>query len=112
MKVSLLIAGLVLSGCSAIPGYEAFKIGARGLTEQTVEERQGYNDLKADVVTAVLCDMSLGAYGRLPESDVKRGVALICGIDGESSVVSIETAMEVLTLFDRLRGEPLVPTRP
>lgn len=79
--IALLLAGsLVLAGCSAIPGYEAYKVAASGLVDQTIQDRMEWNDGKAEVVRALNCDISLGAYSRMPDGDVKTGVALICGI--------------------------------
>ena len=77
--VGSILAALLASGCSLIPGYEAYKTAASGVVDQTILERMEYNDAKANVVRALNCDISLGAYARMPEGDVKKGVGLICG---------------------------------
>lgn len=74
-------AALLLGGCSTvIPGYAEFKTVASGALDQAVIDRQNYNDRKADVVTTMTCDISVGAYARMAAGDIKRGVGLICGL--------------------------------
>lgn len=77
----LILAFLGLAGCSAVPGYDAFQMAASGYVDQATADRMAYNDKKAALVGALTCDMSVGAYARMPEGNVKRGVALICGLD-------------------------------
>lgn len=80
MRAILLAGGLLLAGCSAIPGYSEYSMIAKGALDQAVVDRQNYNDAKATVVTTLTCDISVGAYARMAAGDVKRGVGLICGL--------------------------------
>jgi hypothetical protein len=41
-----------------------------------------YNDKKADAISKIACDISIGAYSRLAEGNVKQGFALLCGLPG------------------------------
>src|SRR5262245_1903885 len=79
MKLIVILA-LLLGGCSAILGYSAYKTAASGAVDQAILDRMEYNDKKAVVVRSLACDMSLGAYARMPAGNVKTGVGLICGI--------------------------------
>jgi hypothetical protein len=86
--IALMIVGsLVLAGCSAIPGYEAYKVAASGLVDQTIKDRMEWNDSKAEVVRALNCDMSLGAYSRMPDGDEKLGVGIICDIIQPDAII-------------------------
>ena len=70
-----------LAGCtSVIPGYAEFKTVASGALDQAVVDRQAYNAKKAEIVTTLTCDISVGAYARMAGGDVKRGLGLICGL--------------------------------
>lgn len=76
-----LLAALLLSACSAVPGYEDYKMATSGYVDQAIVDRQQFNDKKRMILDTLVCDMSLGAYARMPPGDLKKGVALICGLN-------------------------------
>lgn len=81
MRSLFFVCSLLLSGCSAVPGYEALHMTASGYVDKSITDKMAYEDREGQVIDALSCELrSLGAYSRMPEGDIKRGVALICGI--------------------------------
>ncbi len=101
--VALALAAIVaLSGCSLIPGGGQATKALDTVIDTGVEDRQAYNDKKAAVLPLVLCDVSIGAFARLGESNVKRGMAMICGLDDGAAVASdLRAAAEI---FNAIKG--------
>jgi hypothetical protein len=96
-----LLPALAGTGCSLVPyGGEAQR-AIETAVDTGIDDRRAYNDRKAEVLPALTCDISVGAYGRMAESDVKRGVALICGLDRGRSVAADLNA--AATILDQLR---------
>lgn len=77
-----LSALLALGGCSMIPYYSQVKVIADGAIVAAEQDRMEYNDKKADAISKVACDISIGAFSRLPEGNIKQGFALLCGLPG------------------------------
>lgn len=104
--VALALAAVIgLSACSAIPGYSAFEVGVVGLTTKTVEDRRQANDLQAETTAAVACDISIGAYARMVEGNVKRGFGLICGLDDGAAVASdLKAAAEIFAAIKEMQA--------
>jgi hypothetical protein len=105
MTRSLLVAAaLALGGCSLIPGGDKAQAALDTVVTTGIRDRQHYNDEKAVVLPVLACDISVGAYGRMPESDVKRGVGLICGLDnGQAVAADLSAASEIIRALTQMR---------
>jgi len=102
---AVLLAAFTAAGCSLIPyGAEAQR-AIDTAVDTGINDRRAYNDKKAEVLPVLACDISVGAYGRMPESDVKRGVALICGLDrGQAVAADLNAAAAILGALSRTRS--------
>jgi len=102
MKTVVLGAGLFalavsVAGCSLAPGGAQAQRAVETVIDTGIDDRRAYNDKKAEVLPVLACDISVGAYGRMAESDVKRGVALICGLDrGQAVAGDLSAAAAIL----------------
>jgi len=104
--LAILALPLLLGTCSLAPGYSQYKTVASGVVDQTILDRMEYNDKKAEVIRALNCDISLGAYGRMPDGDVKRGVGLICGVNAAAANDDLVTALELLRTVQGVAPPP------
>jgi len=103
---SIAVAGLALAGCSLLPGGQA-QSAIDSVVETGIKDRQHFNDEKAAVLPVLACDISVGAYARMAESDVKRGVGLICGLDnGQAVAGDLRAAGEILRALQQMREAP------
>jgi hypothetical protein len=97
--------GLVLDGCSLLPGGDKAQAALDTVVNTGIKDRQHYNDEKAGVLPALTCDISVGAYARMAESNVKRGVGLICGLDNGQAVASdLTAATEIIRALTQMRA--------
>ena len=99
-----LLPALAATGCSLVPyGAEAQR-AIETAVDTGIDDRRAYNDKKAEVLPGLACDISVGAYGRMAESDVKRGVALICGLDrGQAVAADLNAASEIIRAITQMR---------
>ena len=110
MRTVLLGAGLLalaasIAGCSLAPGGAQAERAVETVIDTGINDRRAYNDKKAEVLPALACDISVGAYGRMAESDVKRGVALICGLDrGQAVAADLNAAAAILDQLRSMNG--------
>lgn len=107
MRAALLAAGLLLlGGCSLVPGGAEAQRAVETVVDTGITDRRAYNDKKAEVLPALACDISLGAYGRMAEGNVKRGVALICGLDqGQAVAADLNAAAAILDQLRNINGD-------
>ena len=100
-----LFPALAGTGCSLLPyGSEAQRV-IETAVDTGVDDRRAYNDKKAEVLPVLACDISVGAYGRMAESDVKRGIALICGLDrGQAAAADLNAAAAILDQLRTMSG--------
>jgi hypothetical protein len=100
-----LLPALAGAGCSLVPyGTEAQR-AIETAVDTGIDDRRAYNDKKAEVLPVLACDISVGAYGRMTESDVKRGVALICGLDrGQAVAADLNAAAAILGALSRVQN--------
>ena len=100
-----LLSALVVTGCSLLPyGAEAQR-AVETVVDTGIDDRRAYNDKKAEVLPVLACDISVGAYGRMAESDVKRGIALICGLDrGQAVAADLNAAAAILDQLRTMNG--------
>jgi hypothetical protein len=105
LLAAALFAALATTGCSLIPyGAEAQR-AIDTAVDTGIADRRAYNDKKAEVLPVLACDISVGAYGRMAESDVKRGVALICGLDrGRAVAADLDAAAAILDELRTMNG--------
>lgn len=114
MRAALLsavwLAASAVTGCSLVPyGAEAQR-AIETAVDTGIDDRRAYNDKKADVLPVLACDISVGAYGRMAESDVKRGIALICGLDrGQAVAADLNAAAAILGMLSRMQRTPAAP---
>jgi hypothetical protein len=110
MRTVLLGAGLLalaasIAGCSLAPGGAQAERAVETVIDTGINDRRAYNDKKAEVLPALACDISVGAYSRMAESDVKRGVALICGLDrGQAVEADLNAAAAILDQLRSMNG--------
>ncbi len=72
------------------PQYQALKAAAEQGVDQAISDRQEFNDTKGKVVTALPCDMSLGAAMRL-ESERKKAIIIeLCGGPPADSQITVD----------------------
>jgi hypothetical protein len=115
MRTVLLDAGLLalavsIAGCSLAPGGAQAERAVETVIDTGINDRRAYNDKKAEVLPALACDISVGAYGRMAESDVKRGVALICGLDrGQAVAADLDAAAAILGTLSQMQHVPAAP---
>ncbi len=81
MKPFLILAGLVLAGCT--PTAQAAFDAASG---QAVESVKRAEDTKAALALQAPCAMTLGAYNRLGDMTKPRAVMELCGGQAERPV--------------------------
>jgi len=99
--------GLALGGCSLLPGGDKAQAALDTVVSTGIKDRQHYNDEKANVLPALTCDISVGAYARMAESNVKRGVGLICGLDnGQAVAADLTAATEIIRALTQMRSAP------
>jgi hypothetical protein len=99
--------GLALGGCSLLPGGDKAQAALDTVVSTGIKDRQHYNDEKAGVLPALTCDISVGAYARMAESNVKRGVRLICGLDnGQAVAADLTAATEIIRALTQMRSAP------
>jgi hypothetical protein len=105
LSAAALLAALAAGGCSLVPGGAGVQRAIDTAVDTGIEDRRAYNDKKASVMPALACDISLGAYARMPEGNVKRGVALICGLDqGQTVAADLAATAAILEQLQRLPG--------
>ncbi len=95
-------AQLLLSACSLTPFGAQAKAFTNMAIDAAVQDRKDYNDTKAAVLPVLTCDISVGAYGRMPESNVKHGIGCICGL--ETNCSSGGEVVTALQLFESIRA--------
>jgi len=108
MKRSLVAATtlLALGGCSLFPGGSQAQRAIESAIASGIDDRRTYNDTKAAALPVLACDISVGAYARMAESSVKRGVALICGLDqGQAVAADLNAAAAILEQLRLMGGE-------
>jgi hypothetical protein len=105
LLAALSFAALAEAGCSLVPyGAEAEQTVAT-VVDTGISDRRAYNDKKAEVLPVLACDISVGAYGRMAESNVKRGIALICGLDrGQAVAGDLSAAAAILDQLRTMNG--------
>jgi hypothetical protein len=99
------LSALAGSGCTLLPGGAQAQRAIETAIDTGLDDRRVFNDRKAAVLPILACDISVGAYARMVESDVKRGVALICGLDqGQAVAADLSAAAAILEQLQRLQG--------
>jgi len=68
-----IVIAVALSGCAE------YMAAAGAFQQQTVKDRQSYNDLKLDTAIAATGDTSIGALSRMETGPRKCGLAMIWG---------------------------------
>jgi hypothetical protein len=106
LPIAALLAALAAGGCSLAPGGAGVQRAIETAVDAGLDDRRAYNDKKASLLPALACDISLGAYARMAESNVKRGVALICGLDqGQAVAADLNAAAAILEQLRPMTGE-------
>lgn len=100
MKAAIIAAGLalggILSGCSMFTEYQGLKAVAEQGVDTAIQDRQEFNDTKAKVVTAIPCDMTLGAAMRI-ENERKKAILIeLCGGPPADSQITVDDARRLL----------------
>src|SRR5262245_64028778 len=104
-SAAALLAALALMGCSLVPYGAETQRAIETAVDTGIDDRRAYNDKKAEVLPVLACDISVGAYGRMAESDIKRGIALICGLDqGQAVAADLNAAAAILEQLRTMNG--------
>lgn len=69
---------VALTGCSLAPGGGKIEAASNALIAAGVSDRRSFNDKEADVLLALPCDISLGAYYRLGNSVQQEALVMLC----------------------------------
>lgn len=72
------VFGLLLGGCNAIPGYAEYNAAAHVLALEGIEEYKKYHDDKRDASLLLLCDTSVGALAREPNTNTREFIYWLC----------------------------------
>ena len=106
MRAAFVAAGLtLLGGCSLVPGGAGAQRAIDAAVDTGINDRRAYNDRKAELLPVLACDISIGAYGRMAEGNVKRGVALICDLDqGDAVAADLNAAAAILEELRKMNG--------
>ena len=100
-----LLPALAGTGCSLLPYGSQAQRAIETAVDTGIDDRRAYNDKKAEVLPVLACDISVGAYGRMAESNVKRGVALICGLDrGQAVAADLNAAAAIMDQLRTMNG--------
>lgn len=98
--VAIVIAAMMLSGCSMIPYYTEVKAAADAGIATATQDRREFNDRKLAVNLAALCDSSIGAVNRLSDAGARDFIDRLCGGDGEG--LSPQRLSDVIRTLDEL----------
>ena len=97
-----LVAAAALAGCSMVPYYSEVKAAADAGIATAVQDRQDFNDKRLAVNLAALCDSSIGAVNRHPDTSVRDFIDRLCGGDGQG--IPAERLTDLLETLDRLQS--------
>jgi hypothetical protein len=101
-EIAVAIAATTLVGCSMVPYYSEVKAVADAGIATAVQDRKEFNDKKLAINLVALCDSSIGAVNRHPDSSVRDFVNRLCGGDGEG--VTMDRLTDLLRTLDRLKS--------
>jgi len=105
MRAAALLAAMALTGCSLVPYGAETQRAIETAVDTGIDDRRAYNDKKAEVLPVLACDISVGAYGRMAESNVKRGIALICGLDrGQAVAADLDAAAAIIGTLSQMQA--------
>lgn len=79
-----------LSGCSMVPYYAEVKAIAHQSVDTAIEDRRKFNDLKAEAILALPCDVSLGAVMRIEDARKRDILIELCGGPAADSSITID----------------------
>jgi hypothetical protein len=85
-----------------VPYYSQVKAVADTGIATAVDDRRAFNDRKLAVNLAALCDSSIGAVNRHPDTAVRDFVNRLCGGDGAG--VTADRLSDMLRLLDAAKG--------
>lgn len=84
MRITIaLIALVAVSGCSLAPLAAQVRASIDQGIESAVEDRMHYNDQKGELIMALPCDISVGAYYRMKNPNHQKAIGLLCSPAGE-----------------------------
>ena len=100
--IAALALPLLGGGCSMMPYYsEAKAIAKEGVTT-AIEDRQNWNDVKAEALLALPCAASLGAVMRMEDARKRAILIELCGGPQADSQITVADLMKL-----RGMGEPV-----
>ena len=79
-RASLALLAAILNGCTLAPGGQQFTRSVDTAVDTAVNDVQHFNDKMAETIPKLNCAVTIGAYGRMDEGDVKTGLGLMCGL--------------------------------
>lgn len=93
-------AAATLTGCSMVPYYSQVKAVADTGIASAMRDRKEYNDKKLAVNLAALCDSSIGAVNRHPDSAARDFINRLCGGEGPTDRLA-----DLLRTLDQLKAK-------
>lgn len=99
--LSTLALAAVLPGCSMFTEYRAAAALAKEGVYTAIEDRQAVNDVKADVLTALPCDASLGAVMRIEDARKRALLIELCGGPKADSEITVDELARALSAIQQ-----------
>lgn len=75
---SSLLLLILVNACSLVPGGDNVEAAASAIIDTGISDRISYNDQKAEILLALPCDISLGAYYRLTNNIQQEALVMLC----------------------------------
>jgi hypothetical protein len=84
MKGLLLCACLFVAGCTLAPFGDKIEKATVAVVEAGTQDRRAYNDLKAETLLTLPCDISIGAFYRIQNTTKQKALNMLCsGLEPE-----------------------------
>lgn len=78
VRISILMSLCLSAGCSLVPGSDKVEAAVGAAKTAGLSDRRSYNDMKAETLLALPCDISIGAFYRLANSVQQEALAMLC----------------------------------
>ncbi len=97
--LTLLALSVGLSGCSMMPYYDEAKAIAKQGVYTAIEDRQKWNDVKADALLALPCAASIGAVMRMGDTRKQAILIELCGGPPADSQITVEDMAAMMKIM-------------
>ncbi len=97
--LTLLALSVSISGCSMLPYYDEAKAIAKQGVYTAIEDRQKWNDVKADALLALPCAASLGSVMRMGDTRKQAILIELCGGPAADSQITVEDMAAMMKIM-------------